>query len=110
MGLKCGDENLRSKEKYIGIIYKLVEQGISKAKVDRYIIALQKNYFSDDHIYNCLKIFLDEEFECNIKNPNLSLDMSIELSESYSIYPTNSGIKNFSKNNPIYTEYIANFK
>ena len=45
MGLKCGDENLRSKEKYIGIIYKLVEQGISKAKVDRYIIALQKKLF-----------------------------------------------------------------
>lgn len=101
---------MRSKEKYIGIIDKLVEQGISKAKVDRYIIALQKNYFSDDHIYNCLKIFLDEGSEYNIKNPNFSLDMNIALSESYSIYPTKSGVKIYSKNNPIYSEYIANLK
>ncbi len=101
---------MKSKEKYIGIIDKLVEQGISKAKVDRYIIALQKNYSSDDHIYNCLKIFLDEEPNCGRKDPNFSLDMNIALSESYSIYPSMSGVKSYSKNNPIYTEYIANLK
>lgn len=97
---------MEGKEKYINIINKLIKQGIPKEKISRYIIALQKRYFSDEEIYYCLEDFLEDDFETGIKNPNFNLDMTIKMVEDSHVYPTMPGGKNYSKNNPIYTGYI----
>lgn len=101
---------MERKEKYINIIAKLVDQGFSKTKIDRYIRSLQKNYLCDDDIYECLKVFLDDESESDIKNPNIDLDTIIKMSENFHVYPTGGIGKYYSKNSPIYTGYMATNK
>ncbi|MDO5015279.1 MAG: hypothetical protein Q4E28_04940 [Clostridia bacterium] len=97
------------KQKYLKIIDNLVMQGLKRAKIDRYIKALQKNYLTDKEIYENLSDFIMSEYEIDsgmIKYAQDNLDNAIIFAERTHIIPTADKAKNYKKDNPIYTSYI----